>query len=88
MRDSKNSLTAYVTTSWYFNYIKKFPQLLTSFCGNNKRGGLNGPHSRRSDRAAEAGGLGRTPGEARGMKLKRYGKDLIGLCPFHDDHEP
>ncbi|MGB3562804.1 MAG: toprim domain-containing protein [Thermoanaerobaculia bacterium] len=26
--------------------------------------------------------------EARGVELKRHGKDLIGLCPFHDDHEP
>ena len=26
--------------------------------------------------------------EARGVKLKQHGKDLIGLCPFHDDHEP
>jgi len=26
--------------------------------------------------------------EARGIKLKRHGADLIGLCPFHDDHEP
>ena len=26
--------------------------------------------------------------EARGVKLKRHGADLIGLCPFHDDHEP
>ena len=26
--------------------------------------------------------------EARGVKLKKHGKDLIGLCPFHDDHEP
>src|SRR5690348_12079717 len=26
--------------------------------------------------------------EARGVKLKRYGKELMGLCPFHDDHEP
>ena len=26
--------------------------------------------------------------EARGIKLKRHGSDLIGLCPFHDDHEP
>ena len=25
---------------------------------------------------------------ARGVKLKRHGKDLIGLCPFHDDREP
>ena len=25
---------------------------------------------------------------ARGVELKRHGKDLIGLCPFHDDHEP
>ena len=22
------------------------------------------------------------------MKLRRHGADLIGLCPFHDDHEP
>ena len=26
--------------------------------------------------------------EARGIKLKRHGSDLIGLCPFHDDHDP
>src|SRR5713226_5570978 len=26
--------------------------------------------------------------EARGVKLQRHGADLIGLCPFHDDHEP
>ncbi|MGB3562398.1 MAG: CHC2 zinc finger domain-containing protein, partial [Thermoanaerobaculia bacterium] len=25
---------------------------------------------------------------ARGVELKRHGKDLLGLCPFHDDHEP
>jgi CHC2 zinc finger len=26
--------------------------------------------------------------EARGVRLKRHGADLIGLCPFHDDHSP
>lgn len=26
--------------------------------------------------------------ERRGVELKRHGADLIGLCPFHDDHEP
>ena len=26
--------------------------------------------------------------EARGVKLRRHGKDLIGLCPFHGDREP
>ena len=26
--------------------------------------------------------------EVRGIELKRHGADLIGLCPFHDDHEP
>jgi DNA primase len=25
---------------------------------------------------------------ARGVELKRHGADLIGLCPFHDDHTP
>ncbi len=25
---------------------------------------------------------------ARGVELKRKGKQLVGLCPFHDDHEP
>jgi DNA primase catalytic core len=25
---------------------------------------------------------------ARGVSLKRKGKQLVGLCPFHDDHEP
>src|SRR6266542_1644144 len=25
---------------------------------------------------------------ARGVTLKRKGKQLVGLCPFHDDHEP
>jgi DNA primase len=26
--------------------------------------------------------------EARGIEFQRHGTDLIGLCPFHDDHEP
>jgi DNA primase len=26
--------------------------------------------------------------EARGIKLAKHGADLMGLCPFHDDHEP
>jgi len=26
--------------------------------------------------------------EARGIKLKRHGADLLGLCPFHQDREP
>jgi DNA primase len=26
--------------------------------------------------------------ESRGVALKAHGKDLLGLCPFHDDHEP
>lgn len=25
---------------------------------------------------------------ARGIELRRHGADLIGLCPFHHDHEP
>jgi DNA primase len=26
--------------------------------------------------------------EARGVELRRHGANLLGLCPFHDDHEP
>ncbi len=26
--------------------------------------------------------------EGRGVKLQRHGADLLGLCPFHDDHSP
>jgi len=26
--------------------------------------------------------------EGMGITLKRHGADLIGLCPFHDDHDP
>jgi DNA primase len=26
--------------------------------------------------------------EARGIKLRRHGADLLGLCPFHEDREP
>jgi DNA primase len=26
--------------------------------------------------------------EARGIVLKPHGKNLPGLCPFHEDHEP
>lgn len=26
--------------------------------------------------------------EASGIELKKSGKDLVGLCPYHDDHEP
>ena len=25
---------------------------------------------------------------ARGVELKPSGHDLVGLCPFHEDHEP
>ena len=25
---------------------------------------------------------------ARGVELRRRGKDLVGLCPFHDDRDP
>lgn len=25
---------------------------------------------------------------ARGVELRRHGADLVGLCPFHDDHTP
>jgi len=25
---------------------------------------------------------------ARGIQLQRHGADLIGLCPFHEDHQP
>jgi DNA primase len=28
------------------------------------------------------------PAMARGIQLERHGADLIGLCPFHEDHEP
>ena len=26
--------------------------------------------------------------EAAGILLTKSGKDLVGLCPFHDDHDP
>ena len=26
--------------------------------------------------------------QAAGVELERRGKDLVGRCPFHDDHEP
>lgn len=26
--------------------------------------------------------------ESAGIALKKHGKDYLGLCPFHDDHEP
>jgi len=26
--------------------------------------------------------------ESQGVILKRHGADLLGLCPFHDDHDP
>jgi len=26
--------------------------------------------------------------ERRGIALRRHGSDLLGLCPFHDEHEP
>jgi DNA primase catalytic core len=55
-------------------------------------------------RKSEVQGMGRIPeeekarlkrevsiqrlAEARGVKLKRSGKELIGLCPFHEDRNP
>ncbi len=38
----------------------------------------------RVKRASDLAGLIRS----RGVKLQRRGKQLVGLCPFHDDHEP
>ena len=38
----------------------------------------------RIKREADLAGLVR----ARGVELKPHGHDLIGLCPFHPDHEP
>jgi DNA primase len=26
--------------------------------------------------------------EAKGVKLKKHGENLLGLCPFHEDHDP
>lgn len=26
--------------------------------------------------------------ESQGIQLKKHGKDYLGLCPFHDDHDP
>src|SRR5215216_4982049 len=26
--------------------------------------------------------------ETKGVKLKKHGENLLGLCPFHDDREP
>lgn len=26
--------------------------------------------------------------ESSGIQLKKHGKDYLGLCPFHDDHDP
>ena len=26
--------------------------------------------------------------ESSGIKLRKHGKDYLGLCPFHDDKEP
>jgi len=26
--------------------------------------------------------------QGRGLQLKRKGKEYVGLCPFHDDHNP
>ena len=26
--------------------------------------------------------------EARGVVLRKHGDELLGLCPFHDDHSP
>ena len=26
--------------------------------------------------------------EAKGIQLRRMGQNLMGLCPFHDDHSP
>lgn len=26
--------------------------------------------------------------EAKGVQLRRHGADLMGICPFHDDHQP
>ncbi len=48
-------------------------------------GGADGTSERGRNRALKREISVERLAEARGVELKRHGKDLLGLCPFHDD---
>ena len=47
-----------------------------------------GADTGRRDRAAKEGSSDGAPGDGFGIDLKRQGAELVGRCPFHDDHTP
>ena len=57
---------------------------MTSFRGDRFYGADSGAEIERIKQEVSVQRLA----EARGIKLERHGADLIGLCPFHEDHEP
>jgi DNA primase catalytic core len=68
---------------------KTYSSCLTGFLKNSRKGGeamARIPEGEMARLKREVS-LERLA-EARGVKLKRHGADLIGLCPFHEDHSP
>src|SRR5208283_247199 len=68
---------------------RKDQNLLTGFRGNAKRrqNGMARIPDEEIERLKREVSLQRLV-EARGIELKRHGKNLVGRCPFHDDRTP
>src|SRR5208283_2090094 len=68
---------------------RKDQNLLTGFRGNAKRrqNGMARIPDEEIERLKREVSLQRLV-EARGIELSRHGAYLLGLCPFHDDHDP
>ena len=65
--------------------------LLTGFCDkpeNEQKELGRWPESRRTVERIKREISVQRLAEARGIQLKRNGKNMIGLCPFHDDKKP
>ncbi|MFY9570229.1 MAG: CHC2 zinc finger domain-containing protein, partial [Blastocatellia bacterium] len=70
-----------------FDHVKKFKKFLTGFSEKVRKRGevlIDKAEIERVKRDNDLVALVR----GRGVKLTRRGKQLVGLCPFHEDHEP
>jgi hypothetical protein len=65
-------------------HVKNIQKSLTLFHGETRMGRIPEQEIERLKAEVSVERLA----EARGIKLQRHGPDLIGLCPFHEDHNP
>jgi DNA primase catalytic core len=80
----ENVLTTYVMKRYFTQRLNRKKALDRVFKGGRKMARIPEQEVERLKREVSVQRLA----EARGIKLKRLGADLHGLCPFHDDKTP